>query len=82
MHLASIGSPLADAPVPPAVAISGPPPGLRLAAGARPGRPVAVARAAAGRTRLAARRTRWAAGDAKIKAIEARVNPSLLSIMQ
>ncbi len=79
MHLASIGSPLADAPVPPAVAIAGPPPRTGLAA-ARTGARIAGAKPV--RARVAMRRARWAAQDAKVRAIEARVSGSMLSIMR
>jgi hypothetical protein len=76
-HLASIGSPLATAPVPPAVAMA-PAPRPRVAAAARPG----VRVASATQARIAARRTRWAAQDARIKAIESRVSGSMLAIMR
>ena len=77
-HLASIGSPLADAPVPPAVAIVGPPPRSPALARAN----VRVAGAKPVKARVAMRRARWAAGDAKVRAIEARVSGSMLSIMR
>lgn len=80
-HLASIGSPLADAPVPPAVAMApAPRPRVAAAVAGRAGGRGAVA--SAGRARLAARQTRWAAQDAKIRAIESRVSGAMLSIMR
>ncbi|KAA2237310.1 lytic transglycosylase domain-containing protein [Salinarimonas soli] len=81
-HLASIESPLANAPVPPAVAIAGPPP---RSISARQGPRVAGARVAGGkaaRAKIAMRRTRWAAQDAKVRAIESRVSNSMLAIMR
>jgi len=77
LHLASIGSPLANAPVPPAVAMAAARPLPKPAiAGARTG-PAAGAQA-----RMAARRTRWAAQDARIQAIESRISSATLSIMR
>ncbi len=80
-HLAAIGSPLAAAPIPPAVAMTPLPRPRALAARSTGGKPRAAS-AGAAPARLAARRARWAAGDARIQAIESRVGPGMLSIMR
>ena len=77
LHLASIGSPLAQAPVP-VFDMSGPAPLAGPLAGGRASGPN-VPRIA---TRRAAGRALWAAHDARMREIQARVTDSSLSIMR
>lgn len=77
-HLASIGSPLANAPIPQAVAdtVVRPPQPASTRVGARgPGQRIAAAK-------LPIRRAAWAAHEARFKAIQSKVSAATLRIMQ
>jgi len=76
-HLAAIGSPLAQAPVPQAVAETAarPAPALPARAGTR-------APAQRGAAKRASRRAAWAAHEARFKAIQSKVSAATLRIMQ
>jgi hypothetical protein len=78
-HLASIGSPLARAPVPQAVAetVPRPPRAARAAPGAPAQRVAGLPQA-----RPPIRRAAWAAHDARFKAIQSKVSDATLRIMQ
>jgi hypothetical protein len=77
-HLASIGSPLANAPIPQAVAdtvVRPPRPGSTRVGARGPGQRVAGAKPPI-------RRAAWAAHDARFKAIQSKVSAATLRIMQ